>query len=108
MPYLQTLAENGFSIWPFDAVQTPCAIEIYPRSLTGPVRKNRWRERHALVRSRFPEQPSAMLERAAGSEDAFDAAVSALVMAKHAEQLLALDATTDAELAIEGKVWRPE
>jgi hypothetical protein len=106
MPHLLTLAEHGFSIWPFDAVQPPCVIEIYPRALTGPVNKSRLATRRALLYERFPTQPEGMLERAAGSEDAFDAAVSALVMAKHLDQIAELPATTDPKFAVEGRVWR--
>jgi hypothetical protein len=107
MPYLHTLSERRFSVWPFDAVQLPCAIEIYPRALTGTVNKSRWGARHAYLHDHFPMQPAPMLERAAGSEDAFDAAVSALCMAAHLHQIMALAATTDAEFAIEGAVWKP-
>ena len=48
-----------------------------------------------------------MLERAAGSEDAFDAAVSALKMAEHGDELETLTATDDEPFDIEGKIWRP-
>ena len=48
------------------------------------------------------------VERAAGSEDAFDAAVSALVMAQHAERLSALRPTEDPAFALEGRIWTPE
>jgi len=108
MPHLLTLAEHGFSIWPFEAVQPPCVIEIYPRALTGPVNKSRWASRHALLYERFSSQPGAMLERAAGSEDAFDAAVSALVMAEHQLEMFGLPATSNPAFAIEGRVWRYE
>jgi Protein of unknown function (DUF429) len=108
MPYLHVLAERGFKVWPFDSISGPSVIEIYPRALTGALHKNRWLERHALLQTRFPSQPTTMLERAAGSEDAFDAAVSALVMADHRDRLAALTATTDPEFAIEGRIWRPE
>jgi len=108
MPHLLTLAQHGFSVWPFDAVEPPCVIELYPRALTGPVNKSRWAARHALLHERFASQPQAMLERAAGSEDAFDAAVSALVMAEHSNEIAGLAATTDPELAIEGRVWKPQ
>jgi hypothetical protein len=107
MPHLHTLAEHGFSVWPFDAVRPPCASEIYPRALTGPVNKSRWAARHACLHNHFTMQPAPMLERAAGSEDAFDAAVSALAMAAYKDQIIALAATTDAEFAIEGRVWEP-
>jgi len=107
MPHLHALAEHGFGIWPFDPAKSPLAIEIYPRALTGPVTKSRWAERHALLQRRFTSQPPEMLERAAGSEDAFDAAVSALVMAEYHDQIAALTPTTDASFAIEGQVWTP-
>ena len=108
MPHLHMLADHGFSIWPFDPARLPLALEIYPRALTGPVNKSRWADRHALLQTRFPSQPPTMLERAAGSEDAFDAAVSALVMAEHQDQIRALQVTLDATFAIEGKVWTPQ
>jgi hypothetical protein len=53
---------------------------------------------------RFPEQPRDLIERAAGSEDAFDAAVSALVMAARLKTLSSLSDDVD---RIEGKIWRP-
>ncbi len=108
MPHLQTLTDHGFSVWPFDQVQPPCAVEIYPRALTGKLKKNRWAARHARLCERFPTQRAPMLERAAGSGDAFDAAVSAIVMAEHQEQLARLPGTTDPDIVIEGRVWRPQ
>jgi len=107
MPHLLTLAENGFGIWPFSD-GWPRVVEIYPRVLTGRVKKGRWSARHAYLRERFPEQPRDLLERAAGSEDAFDAAVSALVMGEHETELQALARPTGPEYGIEGKIWRPE
>jgi hypothetical protein len=106
MPHLTTLARRGFAIWPFDEVRRPLVIEIYPRALTGPVKKNRWLDRHEFVEKRFHEQPASMRERAAGSEDSFDAAVSALVMAANDGQLAALEQLADPFYAIEGKIWR--
>jgi hypothetical protein len=108
MPHLLNLAEKGFSIWPFTVDGWPRVIEIYPRALTGRVRKSSWRERRGFLGSRFPEQPPCLLERAAGSEDAFDAAVSALVMGAHHSQLKALTQASDPDYAIEGKIWRPD
>jgi hypothetical protein len=107
MPHLLSLAERGFGIWPFEDDRWPRVVEIYPRALTGPVRKSSWTERHAYLERRFPEQPAPLLERAAGSEDAFDAGVSALVMAAHGAELEALTRSTDADYAIEGRIWRP-
>jgi hypothetical protein len=78
-----------------------------PRALTGPVNKGRWTGRHEFREQHFPEQPDPMREQAAGSEDSFDAAVSALVMATNAGQLAALEQLSDPFYAIEGKIWRP-
>lgn len=107
MPHLETLAQNGFSVWPFTVGGWPSVVEIYPRALTGPVRKSSWRERHKLLFGRFSGQSAALLERAAGSEDAFDAAVSALVMSSHHAELEALGGPLEPEYEIEGKIWRP-
>lgn len=107
MALLPRLVEHGFSIWPFQPAGFPLVVEIYPRVLTGPVNKSRWASRHQYMHARFPFQPAEMLERAAGSEDAFDAAVSALIMAGHEDELARLASPDDAYAAIEGRIWLP-
>lgn len=107
MPHLLTLAKNGFGIWPFSE-GWPRVVEIYPRALTGPVNKGRWSARHDYLLKHFPEQPRDLLERAAGSEDAFDAAVSALVMSEHEAELRVLGPPADPAYGVEGKIWRPQ
>jgi predicted nuclease with RNAse H fold len=103
---LLRLAERGFGVWPFfDG--WPRVIEIYPRALTGPVRKSSWADRHEFLFRRFPAEPAELLERAAGSEDAFDAAVSALVMGAHRRSFESLTQTSDPDYSIEGRIWRP-
>jgi hypothetical protein len=58
---------------------------------------------------RYSEQEPALRERAAGSEDAFDAAVSAPEMARYVEQFQSLPALAgDAPQRIEGEIWIPE
>lgn len=106
MPHLLTLAEHGFGVWPFSD-GWPRVVEIYPRALTGKVKKRRWAERHSYLFERFPKQPKTLLERAAGSEDAFDAAVSALVMSEHEAELQTPAHSADHECAVEGQIWRP-
>jgi hypothetical protein len=101
MPLLERLAEAGFAIWPFDAPAARTVVELYPRVLTGPVVKSREDARRAHLRERFGDQDPALLERAAGSEDAFDAAVSALVAARHAGPLPVVPPT------VEGRIWTP-
>ena len=109
MRQLSRLSEEyGFAVWPFDTPSWPVAIEIYPRALTGPVIKGRHRERRSYLDERYADQPQRLCERAAGSEDAFDAAVSALVMAQHVDELTALpDRTRDSHARIEGEIWVP-
>jgi predicted nuclease with RNAse H fold len=107
MALLRTLSEAGFDIWPFGPIGWPRVIEIYPRALTGPVNKSRWQERRKFLFKRFLSQPEELLERGAGSEDAFDAAVSALVMGEHLEELRGLSPSSDPIISLEGKIWRP-
>jgi len=107
MPHLLTLVKNGFGIWPFSE-GWPRVVEIYPRALTGPVNKGRWSARHDYLLEHFPEQPRDLLERVAGSEDAFDAAVSALVMSEHEAELRALGPPAHPTDRVEGKIWRPQ
>jgi predicted nuclease with RNAse H fold len=108
MAQLAELAEHDLSIWPFTAMDWPRVVEIYPRALLRRrVNKSRWAERIEYLKAEFQRQDAALLERAAGSEDAFDAAVSALVMAQHQAQLAALSPTSDPDCIIEGEIWRP-
>jgi hypothetical protein len=103
MQALHRLTGAGFRIWPFDAPSFPLVVEIFPRVLTGPVRKNSQSERERYLEA-VPMSPD-LRRRAAASEDAFDAAVSAVVMATRVEELEALPDAPD--YAVEGKIWRP-
>lgn len=108
MRHLADLADAGFAVWPFDDPRLPMAVEIYPRALTGRVLKSRHRARRDYLARRFPDEDPVMRERAAGSEDAFDAAVSALVMARHTEELAALPPAPPGSTArLEGVIWTP-
>jgi hypothetical protein len=107
MPVLHRLHEAGFSIWPFAGAGAPRAIEIYPRLLTGPVRKSRAGERARFLAARYPHVDPHFSAIAASTEDAFDAAISALVMSAHTDQLRALPRATDARQQIEGAIWAP-
>jgi predicted nuclease with RNAse H fold len=100
---LHLLAEGGFSIWPFDDAKLPAVVEIYPRLLTGAVVKSDREARARHIRDRA--LGSAFAETVTGSEDAFDAAMSALAMAASVDELLAL--RTVPELALEGSIWAP-
>jgi hypothetical protein len=106
MPFLERLRTAGFSIWPFSAPGEHTVVEIYPRLLTGVVNKS---SREACVEnlSAFPEIGAELRQIAASSEDAFDAAVSALVMWRYREQLLPLPTINDPAVRIEGQIWQP-
>lgn len=107
MPLLKRLREERFSIWPFDPPGWPRVVEIYPRSLTGPVNKSDSVAREAYLRNQCPGVPQNLRQLAASCEDAFDAAVSALVMANHAIELGALPTIRDAQFVLEGMIWYP-
>lgn len=103
MQALHQLAGAGFRMWPFDPPALPLVVEIFPRVLTGPVRKNSHSERERYLAT-MPISPE-LRRLAAASEDAFDAAVSAVVMATGVEELRALPA--EPGYALEGRIWRP-
>ncbi len=99
---LRRLRAEGFAIWPFDPPRLPMAVEIFPRLLTGAVVKSQREARAAYLARRG--WPSA----AAATEDAFDAAVSALRMDHHRRQLATLGPELDSRLRREGRIWAPE
>lgn len=103
MPLLHRLVGNGFHVWPFDPPELPLVVEIYPRLLTGPVRKSDPSAREEYL-TRFPQLDPELRKRAAGDENAFDAAVSALVMAAWQGDWTALP--REARYELEGAFWR--
>ena len=108
MPHLAALRAQGFSVWPFHQVQAPRVIEIYPRLLTGPVKKANLDARHKYLARHFHEIDDALACKAASSEDAFDAAVSALVMGRHMDEISTLTKSQDPTELIEGQIWWPQ
>jgi len=103
MAALHRLAGAGFRIWPFDPSGLPLVVEIFPRVLTGPVHKNSPSERERYLAA-VPMRPD-LGRLAAASEDAFDAAISAVVMAARVDELRALPGAPG--YALEGKIWQP-
>jgi hypothetical protein len=109
MPFLAQLQRAGFAIWPFDPPRDRTVVEIYPRLLTGPVVKRDPAARRAVL-GRYEREgvlDPALAERAAESEDAFDAAVSALEMSRHQPTLATLGQATDRVALLEGEIWEP-
>ena len=107
MPILHRMAAQGFSVWPFGSTDLPLIVEIYPRVLTGAVNKSSNSERAAYLSRYGSELSSELLERAASSEDAFDAAVSALVISRSFENRVGLAVPRDRKTVLEGQIWHP-
>jgi hypothetical protein len=109
MPSLLDLHRAGWSIWPFDPPGFPMVIEIYPRLLMDAVIKSSPAACLQFLKNHFPNLDPLMGMFAASSEDAFDAAVSALVMSDHLDALRALpDLTDDPMDRLEGRIWDPK
>jgi len=107
-PALATLQDAGYAIWPFDEpAAAPVAVEIWPRALTGAVVKSSPTARAAYLDFHVPEIASTFRDAAVGSEDAFDAAVSAVVMSQHEAELRALPPAVHHVDLREGCVWTP-
>jgi hypothetical protein len=107
MPHLARLRAAGFAVWPFDDAGPATVLEIYPRIHTGPVVKRSATARRAVVDA-DPRIPAELRDAVVDTEDAFDAALSALDMAEHQGELAALGAATPGSPeSIEGALWRP-
>jgi hypothetical protein len=108
MPLLRQLHAAGARIWPYCGEPgRPTVVEIYPRLMTGAVHKSRATARAELLERRYPGLSGEHRRLAVISEDAFDAAASALVMAEHVTDLAALPAESDLVLRLEGRIWHP-
>lgn len=105
MPALIELQRAGLPIWPFDSwpAAGPVVVEAYPRWCTGPVVKSRAGARAAHLSAHWPAVTGSRLERAIASEDAFDAACTALTLSLAA----APGEVCDARDRIEGRVFDP-
>jgi hypothetical protein len=108
MPVLHELAEAGFTVWPFEPAGDAAIIEIYPRLFTGKVVKSSARAclQHLNTRYSKDDLPDLFRGMAAATEDAFDAAVSALEMARARDALCRLPEGDEAD-RIEGRIWSP-
>jgi hypothetical protein len=108
MPVLHRLRASGFSIWPYDKPGWPLVFEIYPRVFTGRVRKADADARLAMIREHYPGMRPEHRDAISASDDAFDAAVSALEMWRHREAIERLPAVDDPLSRIEGAIWYPD
>ena len=108
MPLLERLHEAGASVWPFANAGWPLVVEIYPRLLTRAVVKSSMVARERYLDASFPSLAPEHRRAAIASEDAFDAAVSALVMAACLGDLEALPPEPNPRVRLEGRVWHPD
>lgn len=116
---LRRLREAGFSVWPFDAPELaakspqPMVVEIYTRLMTGAVRKSNAAARAEYLGRKRKESAAyralsrGVLEKAKGSEDAFDALVTTMVMAERRTEFAALQKPRDPLHVVEGWTWAP-
>ena len=116
MPWLLHLRAAGFRVWPFESAKarTPLLVEMYTRLLTGPVAKSNAEARRAYLLARkkndaklYARLSRAVVEKARGSEDGFDALVCCLEMVRWQHEFAGLRATLDKTLKLEGITWRP-
>jgi hypothetical protein len=63
--------------------------------------------RAAYLTARHGGLDGELLRLAASSEDTFDAAVSALVMAEHVDEPVNLPGASDRQAMPEGQIWHP-
>ncbi len=115
MPGLLVLRAAGFRIWPFDApsLKRPMVVEIYTRLMTGAVNKSSEVARTAYLAKKRRENflyaglSRGVMAKARGSEDAFDALVTAMVMVEHRGEFARLRRTEDEVFRMEGQTWVP-
>ncbi len=106
MPMLLTLQDAGWAVWPFDAPSTHTLVEIWPRLFTGPVVKRDAAKRALWLSREHPTLSPDMRAVMTGSEDAFDAGLSAIGMSRMPIARV-LTMPTDAISALEGLICDP-
>lgn len=106
MPYLRDLRRAGCAVWPFDPPGQITVFEMYPRALTGDVVKSRPKARDAYLSASPWRWSDAHRRAAVASEDAFDAAVSALAMSEGGVEFQHVP-PGDSLTPIEGEIWMP-
>ena len=104
MPILQDLRSEGFRIWPFDPPELPFIVEIYPRMFYPGIVKSSLEARMNYL-ARYPNMEELHRVHATCSDDAFDAAVSALHMFERRQEFVGLAEPSDNTIKVEGQIW---
>jgi hypothetical protein len=119
IPFLLTLWESGFRVWPFESAllagkePRPLLVEMYTRLMTGAVTKSNEGARRAYLAAKrkaddlYGGISRGVLAKAYASEDAFDALVSVVEMVRYKGEFAGLKATKDEVLRLEGITWWP-
>lgn len=102
---LKRLHDGGCSIWPFDPPNWPLVVEIYPRLFTGSVKKSSPSAREAHLKAYERSLTQGQRKDAISSEDAFDAAISAVEMGKRLVEFERLQQATNVQELLEGRMW---
>ena len=79
-------------------------MEIYPRLLRGPVVKSSLTGRTDYPAAEYRDLDDELRALAGAGEDAFDAAVSALIMAQHVDRLASLPPAPGRPAVLEGLI----
>ncbi|GAC1318032.1 MAG: hypothetical protein NVSMB16_14430 [Acidimicrobiales bacterium] len=108
MVALRALRREGMTVWPFDpwAPGQPTVVEAYPRWCSGPVVKSRPAERLGSLVASWPLVGTGFRRLVEASEDAFDAAITALFLSSR-EGWETMAGDPDNIDLIEGRVWTP-
>lgn len=111
MPALLSLCDAGVAIWPFDPPALPCAVEVFPRALARFLAPAGTRLRGAALRRAVAAAAADALgpwrARVEANQDAFDAAVTALVLGDTADLLEQLAAARAGANPLEGAIFVP-
>lgn len=103
MPFLTDLVAAGCRVWPFQDVKLPLIIEIWPSIL-----KTNFKGSKSQLLASLTADPGVDLHKAATSNDAYDALVSAVAMAHSFTTGVGLQQTVDRVELLEGKIWLPD
>jgi hypothetical protein len=112
MPELMSLCDVGVAIWPFDPPRLPVAVEVFPRLLTRLVAPSADGLTGAALRQAVVAQDAAALGGFAAiceaNQDAFDAAVTALALARARDLIGQLEHGRAGADMREGEILAPE